>query len=98
MDYAKEIRTLINTGKYVIGTRKVIKEVMTSKPLAVILANNIPLLSKKRIAHYARLANVRLLEVPFTSVELGSVCGRAHSISVIAVSDFGDSQLLKPEA
>ena len=95
MDYAKEVRTLINTGKFIMGARKVLKELSVAKPQGILVSANIPEQTRARINHYCRLNGVKLITMPFSSVELGSVCGRAHVISSIAVLGQGDSKILK---
>lgn len=95
MDYAKEIRTLINTGKYVIGQRKAIRHISDGNAKAVLVSSNMPQLVFARFNNYAKLSGMRIIKVPFTSAELGSVCGKAHLISSIVVFDQGDSKVLK---
>ncbi|MCX8166661.1 MAG: ribosomal L7Ae/L30e/S12e/Gadd45 family protein [Candidatus Micrarchaeota archaeon] len=97
IDYAKEIRTLINTGKYVLGTNKVFKEASNGRLKAIVCATNADVLVLKKLEHISKMSDVILIKPPFTSSELGAVCGRAHVVSVIGVYDFGDSKLVSPK-
>ncbi|MEM3373193.1 MAG: 50S ribosomal protein L30e [Candidatus Anstonellales archaeon] len=97
IDYAKEIRTLINTGKYVLGSRNTYKDAANGKVKAIIIASNISDLTIKKFENISKLLEIRLLKVPFTSHDLGSVCGRAHVISAIGVYEVGDSKILSEE-
>ncbi|MCE4620661.1 MAG: 50S ribosomal protein L30e [Desulfurococcales archaeon] len=90
----KELRNLIRTGKYVIGTRQTLKLLKTGKLKLVIMAKNTPPETKARVRYYARLGNVPIIEYEGTSVDLGSALGKPFVASMIGVIDEGTSKIL----
>ena len=61
----------------------------------MIVASNARKDLKDRVEYLARLDGVPVYEFPGTSLELGSVCGRPHAVSVLVVEDPGDSSILE---
>lgn len=89
----REIKNVIRTGKYTLGSKRSLKAVLTGRARAVIVASKILPAIEANIVHYAKLGGVPVIRYPGTSYELGLVCGRQFPVSVIAVLDFGESKL-----
>lgn len=92
--FSQELRNVIDTGKLIYGTNKVKKECFVGDPKLLILSNTIDKNKKQEFLYYAKLLNIKAIEYPENSLELGSVCAKPFSISVVAVDDFGKSSIM----
>ncbi|MCP8322661.1 MAG: ribosomal L7Ae/L30e/S12e/Gadd45 family protein [Candidatus Methylarchaceae archaeon HK02M2] len=87
----KILRTVIKTGKVVIGTKQVSKSIKGSK--LVIYSTS---LSEERTSELIRTC--KSLSVPFmeyrgTSMDLGRICGKLFLISAISIKSSGEVDL-----
>ena len=89
MDFNLSLRRAIKTGKVVLGQNSVEKVLNDAK--LVIVAENAPAKVREIIAAKEDLP---LYEFEGSSRQLGKECGRDHMISVLAVLDAGDSDIL----
>lgn len=89
MDFNLSLRRAIKTGKVVLGQNSVEKVINDAK--LVIVAENAPAKVREIIASKE---NLPLYEFAGSSRQLGKECGRDHMISVLAVLDAGDSDIL----
>ncbi|MCX8184302.1 MAG: 50S ribosomal protein L30e [Sulfolobales archaeon] len=88
----REMKNVIRTGKYVLGSKESLKAVLLGRAKAVVVASKILPEIEIDILHYAKLGNIPVVRYPGTSYELGLVCGRQFPVSVIAILDFGESR------
>ncbi len=93
-----EIKTIIKTGKYVLGSRRSLKLLKLGKLKSVIMAASAPTHIKEDIKYYAKLSQTPVFIYKGTSYELGAVCGKPFGVLVIGVLDPGDSKLLELQA
>ena len=91
MDFNLSLRRAIKTGTVVLGNNSVEKIVGENKAKLVIVAANAP---EKVRAMLAKAENLKLYEFEGSSRQLGKECGRDHMISVLAVVDAGESDIL----
>ncbi|MDU9376899.1 hypothetical protein McpSp1_15360 [Methanocorpusculaceae archaeon Sp1] len=91
MDFNLSLRRAIKTGKVVLGQNSVEKIIAENKAELVIVANNAP--AKVRTMLTAA-ENLSLYEFAGSSRQLGKECGRDHMISVLAIVDAGESDIL----
>ncbi len=91
----KEINIMLETGKYSFGARRAKRELLVGETKVVILADKSKKEVKEDITYYCKKGNIPLITFEGTSLELGSVCGRAHPVSVIVVFDEGKSKLVE---
>ena len=92
--FNQELRNVIDTGKIIYGTNEIKKECFVGEPKLLILSNTIDKNKKQEFLYYAKLLNIDAIEYPENSLELGSVCAKPFSISVVAVIDFGKSSII----
>ena len=85
---------MLKTGKVLIGSKKVIKNLRFGKTKGVIVASNTPKDIIDDLTYYSQFAKIPIIEYPNTSIELGSICGRPHSVCSICVLDAGQSKIL----
>ncbi|ADV65657.1 50S ribosomal protein L30e [Desulfurococcus mucosus] len=95
VDLLKAIRVAAETGHVVYGAREVRRLVLHGKAKAVIIAVNAPPEVKRDLTYYAKLSGIPVIKFPGTNMELGTLLGRPHSISSIAVVDPGQSNILE---
>lgn len=91
MDFNLSLRRAIKTGKVVLGQNSVEKVVAENKAELVIVASNAPAQVRAIIA---AAENLPLYEFNGSSRQLGKECGRDHMISVLAIVDAGESDIL----
>jgi len=85
----------VKTGKVLFGTNSTMKNVMTGKVRLTIVASNCPDKIRRDLEKYCKLSGIPLIVYPRNNVDLGRVCGKPFSISVLAIRDPGDSDILK---
>nr|1W42_A Chain A, 50S RIBOSOMAL PROTEIN L30E [Thermococcus celer] len=94
VDFAFELRKAQDTGKIVMGARKSIQYAKMGGAKLIIVARNARPDIKEDIEYYARLSGIPVYEFEGTSVELGTLLGRPHTVSALAVVDPGESAIL----
>lgn len=80
----KELRKALNE-KLVIGSERTIKLMKQGKIKKVFLASNCREEIKNQIKRYAELSKVEVYEMKEANDELGTICKKSYSISVISV-------------
>jgi large subunit ribosomal protein L30e len=93
MDVDKAIRTAVDGGKVEFGTRSGKRSVANAK--IMIFSSNCPPETKKEMEAACAKANVPVHTYTGTSIELGSVCGKAFTVSVLTVLEAGTSNILE---
>lgn len=89
------IKLLYKTGKVVLGSRRAVKLVKSGKAVGIVLASNVPKHLVDDFTYYARLGNVKVVRYPGSSYELGALLGKPFPVSVIAIIDPGESNILE---
>ena len=93
MDVQRSLRTVIATGKVLIGSDQTAKAVEGGKAKLVILATNAPDGDKIREAASKKRVPVYAFEGMGTA--LGPACGKPFAISALAILDAGTSDVLQ---
>jgi len=91
MDFNLSLRRAMKTGEVTLGQNSVEKIVAENKAELVIIAKNAPV---KVRAFLAANESVPLYEFKGSSRQLGKECGRDHMISVLAIVNAGESDIL----
>ncbi len=94
LELENEIKSLVKSGKVILGLRKSLKAIKLGKARAVMVASKIPKELDDDIRYYAKLGNIPVITYPKTSVDLGLVCGKPFPVSVIAITDLSGSKLI----
>lgn len=84
-DVIKEIKSTLKDGKVVLGTEQTIKLIKQDKLKKVFLSSNCKKDIKADLQKYAKISKVELVDVSVPNRELGVVCKKPFSISVIGV-------------
>ena len=87
-DLNKVFRSVLSTGKVVIGARQTLDAVQNGKAQVVVVSSNC--LETTRNG----LKGVPIINYQGNGVELGIACGKPFSITAFAVLEPGDSGIL----
>ncbi|MBI2543027.1 MAG: 50S ribosomal protein L30e [Candidatus Aenigmarchaeota archaeon] len=85
MTVVEEIQSSIKSNKTIIGYNESITFIKTGKPKLVVVANNLPVSSRKEIEHNAKVGKIKLEVFDGTSRELGVICGKPYPVSAIVI-------------
>ena len=80
-----DIKKLIKTKNLVIGTGRTIKNLKLGKVEKIILSSNCPERVVNDLNYYAGLSKAETIKVPYPNEELGVICKKPFSISVLSI-------------
>ena len=86
---------VMKSGKYTLGLRSTLKTLRQGKAKLVIIATNTPQLRKSEIEYYAMLAKTGVHHYTGNNIELGTACGKYFRVSVLSITDPGDSDIIR---
>lgn len=95
-----KLQLVMKSGKSTLGFKSTLKAIRAQKAKMVLISSNCPTLAKSQIEYYALLSASK--ENPGTKVhlysgdnnELGTACGKYFRVSMVAIKDAGDSDIL----
>ncbi len=82
---AAEIKKMLKAGNVIIGTERAIKGLKSGRVQKVLLSSNCPTGVEKDINYYAGLSNAEFCKLDYANDELGVICKKPFSISVLAL-------------
>jgi large subunit ribosomal protein L30e len=88
------LQLVIKSGKYTLGWKSTIKAIRNGKAKLVLVAGNCPAIRKSEMDYYGMLSKVPIHAFTGSNNDLGTVCGRFYRVSVLAITDPGDSDIL----
>jgi large subunit ribosomal protein L30e len=83
IDINEEIKKLVATPKAIVGTQKTLKGLRAGKITRVFLAKNVKATTVSDIESYAKVASVEIVKLELGNDELGTICKKPFSISVL---------------
>ncbi|GLC40395.1 60S ribosomal protein L30 [Pleodorina starrii] len=86
---------VMKSGKYTLGYKTCLKTLRSGKAKLVIICNNCPAVRKSEVEYYAMLAKTGVHHYGGNNVDLGTACGKYYRVSVLAITDPGDSDIIK---
>ncbi len=92
---AKAIRQCVDSGKVLFGSNEGIKRSLMGSAKLVILAGNCPKEISQDASRFCRLSGIPAIKFEGTSLELGTVAGRPHSVAMLTVLETGNSDILE---
>ena len=93
-DLANDIRLAVDSGKAVFGVKESIDSIMASTAKVVVVASSNKKDRINDIMHLAKLSNVKVVLFQGNPMNLGVVCGKPHSVSVLSITEAGSSNIL----
>ncbi|HJJ42494.1 MAG TPA: 50S ribosomal protein L30e [Methanocorpusculum sp.] len=91
MDFNLSLKRAMKTGKVIFGQNSAEKIIAENKAQLVIVAKNAPEKVREILSKYE---NVPIYMFDGSSRQLGKECGRDHMISILAVIDAGESDII----
>lgn len=85
----EEIKKFVKEKKVFIGADQTIKGLKIGKVSKVFLASNCQKEARGDIKRYAKLSNAEVVELDVPNDELGVICKKQFSISIIGVKKEG---------
>ncbi len=95
VDAVKEIRRAVDTGKIAFGSKESEKSLKNGSAKLIIVANNVPKLVKEKTLSFAEAGKTPVFMFNGSGIELGSVCGKPFTVSLMAVLGEGKSRVLE---
>ena len=89
------IQLVMKSGKASLGYKTTLKSLRLNKTKMVIIASNTPAIRKSEIEYYAMLSKAQVHHYSGNNSDLGTACGKFYRVSVVSVTDAGDSDILK---
>jgi len=99
IDFDKELRRAVDTGKVEFGYRKAEKNALTGKGKLLVVSTGLPKRRKEHLSHLAGLSGIPFYEAKKNPLNLGSVCGKPFPVTAMVVLEQGKSKVLsvKPQ-
>lgn len=94
-DLNNDLRLAVDTGSVVLGTEQTAKAISSNKAKLVVITSKGKADANADIAHLCSVANVKIVKFKGSSLELGTVCGKPHSVNSLAVIEAGNSKILE---
>merc|ERR1739841_358219 len=91
----QKLQLVFKSGKAVLGVRQTLKQIRTAKAKMVIVSKNCPALRKSEIEYYFMLSKTHLHHYEGNNTDLGTACGKLHRVGVLAITNPGDSDILR---
>ena len=85
MDEFTEIKSLIDTKDVVLGSEQSIKNLKKGNVEKVFITSNCSTRTKQEIEEYAKIDSVDVSVMDMTNEDLGMLCKKPFSISVLSV-------------
>merc|ERR1711941_33485 len=89
------LKLVMTSGKYKLGYKQTLKTIRSAKAKLVLIASNCPALRKSEIEYYAMLSKTGVHHYHGDNNELGTACGRYYRVSVLSITDPGDSDIIR---
>lgn len=83
----EELKKLLKENTAIIGTNQVMKNLKIGRLKEIYLSSNCPKNTTDDIKHYAKLYDVKVNELKENNEELGTICKKPFSISVLGFKD-----------
>ena len=85
----------MKSGKFCLGYKQTLKALRAGKAKLVLLSSNTPPLVKSELEYYSMLAKTGVHHYDGTNNDLGAACGQYFRVSMMAVIDEGDSDIIQ---
>lgn len=89
-EVVEKLPIISRSGKLVFGADQVAEVLSSRRPKAVVVSRDAPVERKEKLLTLAEERDVPALISGRTNREIGSLCGRPHVVSALAVLDYGD--------
>ncbi len=84
----------MKSGKAILGYKSTIKSLKKGQLKAIFVSSNTPSVVKAEINYYSHIAGVNVYPYTGSNIDLGAACGKYYRVSLLGISDPGDSDIL----
>ncbi len=91
MDMNRALRQVVQTGEVHFGVRQAKKALKDRTAQLIVVPENIP---DPTLDELRTISKVPLVRFAGTNFELGTVCGKPFSVSVLTVIEAGESEIM----
>ncbi len=84
-DLTKLIQEKVKLNHVILGYNNVVKAVKSKNLELIVISNNIPKERREIIEHNAKVAKVSVKNFDNDSVNLGLICGKPFTVSILAI-------------
>ncbi len=91
-DLEKTFKNIVKKGKVVFGQRQTKNAIDNGTAILVVISENCPFLEDMKT--YTDTKKTNVYEIKANSVELGALCGKTFAVSIFAILDDGDANIL----
>ncbi len=92
---SSEIRLAVDSGETAIGVRSVIRSIRSDSAKLVIIASKNKESNRSNVEHLAKVSGIRTYEYNGTPADLGTLCGKPFSVSMLSIISAGNSKILE---
>lgn len=92
-----KIQLVMKSGKTALGYKTTLKALRSNKAKMVVISNNTPTLRKSEVEYYAMLAKCAIHHYSGNNSDLGTACGKFFRVSMMSITDPGDSDILRSD-
>ncbi len=96
-DLANDIRLAVDSGETALGINKVIDSIKDNTAKLVIAASVNKADALQDVMHLAKISNLSVMSFEGNSLELGAICGKPFSVSVLSIIKPGNSNILNQD-
>ncbi|CAD7667959.1 unnamed protein product [Nyctereutes procyonoides] len=89
------LQLIMQSGKYMLGYKQILKMIRHGKAMRVILANNCPALRKSDIEYHTMLAKTGVHHYRGNNIKLGTACGKYNRVCTLVTIDPGDCDTIR---
>merc|ERR1711974_399428 len=86
---------VMKSGKYTLGYKTTLKSLRQGEAKLILIANNCPPLRKSEIEYYAMLSKTGVHHYQGNNIDMGTACGKYFRVSAMAITDPGDSDIIR---
>jgi large subunit ribosomal protein L30e len=94
-DLANNIRLAVDSGKVAMGVNSVMDSIKQNNAKLIVIASKNREDILQDVQHLSKVSNIKTVMFEGNSIELGAICGKPYSISVLAVLEAGNSRILE---
>ncbi|KAF2069619.1 hypothetical protein CYY_009067 [Polysphondylium violaceum] len=89
-----KLALVMKSGKSQLGYKSTLKTLRSGKSKLILLSSNCPALRRSEIEYYAMLSKTTVHLYNGSNIDLGTSCGKHFRVSVMSITDAGDSDIL----
>lgn len=94
---ANDIRLAVDSGETALGINKVIDSIKDNTAKLIIAASINKAEAIQDVMHLAKISDLSVITFEGNSLELGAICGKPFSVSVLSIIKPGNSSILNQD-